>query len=35
MAATDYAQAFGCVIGKSLSDVTAGQSAAEILVMSR
>ena len=35
MVASDHAKAFGCVIGKSLSDVTAGQSTAEILVMSR
>jgi hypothetical protein len=35
MVATDHAKAFGCVIGKSLSDVAAGQSTTEILVMSR
>jgi hypothetical protein len=33
--ATDHAKAFGCVIGKALADVAAGQSTAEILVMSR
>ena len=35
MVATDHAKAFGCVIGKSLADVAAGQSTTEILVMSR
>jgi hypothetical protein len=35
MVASDHAKAFGCVIGKALSDVVAGQSTAEILVMSR